>query len=563
MIGHETRVNARTLRRCAARRTIAVISAAVVFGEPLRAQAGLTRTEDAAPIPRGVARLRVIPSWSRFETRFAGSASGGPATVPLASVIAAESLGVAQIPALAPAEQALRTLTGDPTFRLSLGRSVSHATARIVTTAFVAEYGLTRRITLGAAVPFVQSRTELFVTLNPDDHATANVGPNPGRIQDAGRQPAVMLQGQLEDARTELQTRLNACVQNPSAYPNCATILANRADVESLIAETGGFGSALAVLFGTAANSATQPFAALTETTAADAIGSHLATIKERLRAYVGSTADQITAAVPEAVGPAAFGDLQRLLLEREFGLPADSLGQVYRINFGDIELGAKFLVAESGRWPTTPDARARWLRTRLSLQTIVRLGTGAPTHPRLPHRYLEYGTGDGQTDLEGAALLDVGLGRGVLVTAAARYTAQLGEVEAGRVPDENGVVNPFTPLHDGTRRLGHILVAELTPRFLLGRYFGADAHYALIRRGDDEYSASDGGAPLRRGGFTEQRVGVGITYSTLRGAGARPPRVPVEVSLAHIETISGSSGMVPRASRNQIDARLYFRLWR
>jgi hypothetical protein len=149
-------------------------------------------------------------------------------------------------------------------------------------------------------------------------------------------------------------------------------------------------------------------------------------------------------------------------------------------------------------------------------------------------------------------------------VIAAARYTAQLGRVEAGRLPDENGVVNPFTPLPGGTRTLGDIFVGEVTPRILLGRYFGADAHYAVIMRGDDEYSApAGGGAPVRRGGFTEQRVGVGISYSTLRGARVRAPRVPVEVSIAHIETVAGSSALVPRASRDQIQLRLYYRVRR
>src|SRR5688500_12393886 len=107
-------------------------------------QARLTRTDEAAPVPRGMARLRVIPSFSRYDSRFAGSSAEGTSTVPLAAALAADSFGVAQVPGLAPSEQALRTLTGDAAFRLSLGRSTSVATARVVTTAITAEYGLTR-----------------------------------------------------------------------------------------------------------------------------------------------------------------------------------------------------------------------------------------------------------------------------------------------------------------------------------------------------------------------------------------------------------------------------------
>jgi hypothetical protein len=40
-------------------------------------------------------------------------------------------------------------------------------------------------------------------------------------------------------------------------------------------------------------------------------------------------------------------------------------------------------------------------------------------------------------------------------------------------------------------------------------------------------------------------------------------PRLPVELSLSHIETISGTSAQVPRAVRNQIELRLYYRVRR
>lgn len=541
-----------------------LLASALVISTPARAQGRLTRTDDGAPVPRGMVRLRVVPSFARYDSRFARSSAEGSSTRPLAAEVAAESLGVAQIPGLTPSEEALRTLTGDAGFRLSLGRTTSVATARVVTTAITAEYGLTRRLTIGGLLPIVQTRSELFVALNRDDAANANVGPNPGRTPSQAQAQAVNLQAQLTSVRGSLQTRLAACDANPAADPSCPTILANRADVVSLIAETAAFGSAVGVLFGTMLGDAGQPFVALSETAAATAISGHLTTLKERLRGYVGSTADQIIAAVPFADGPAGFEDIQDLLLNREFGLSPDSLSQTYRLNVGDIELGAKLLVLEHGAWTATPRVPSPWLRTRLSITGLVRLGTGSPTLERLPYRYLETGTGDGQTDLEGGALLDVGLGPRVAIFAAARYTRQLGEVDAGRLPDENGVVHPFTPLYEGTKRLGDVFVAELTPRVLLGRYFGVDAHYAIISRADDEYSpAAEGEAPLLRGGFTEQRVGLGISYSTLRAARDREPRLPVELSVAHIETLAGSNGMVPRAGRDQIELRLYYRIRR
>jgi hypothetical protein len=548
---------------------LTVLACTVVVSVPVRAQGRLTRTEDAAPIPRGMVRVRVLPSFARYDSRFARSAVEGSSTVPLAAALAVDSLGVAQIPGLSTSEVALRTLTGDASFRLSLGRSTSVATARVATTVITAEYGLTRWLTIGGLLPIVQSRSELFVTLNQDDDANANVGPNPVRAgtSDAAttaRLQAIALQGQLTTVGTSLATRLAACDANPASDPSCPTILANRADVLSLLAETSAFGNAVSLLFGTTSQDAGQPFAPLSSTSTASAISTRLTTLTTRLRGYVGSTADQIVATVPVAPGPAGFADIQDLLLTSEFGLSPDSLSQTYRLNVGDIELGAKLLVLERGAWTPTAAAPSPWLRTRLTLTGLVRLGTGSPTLERIPHRYLETGTGDGQTDLEGGALLDVGLGPRVAVFAAARYTRQFGEVDAGRVPDENGVIHPFTPLHEGSKRLGDVFLAELTPRVLIGRYFGVDAHYALISRADDEYSPTDAGAaPLRRGGFTEQRIGLGLSYSTLRGMRTREPRLPVEVSIAHIETLAGSNGMVPRASRDQLELRLYYRLRR
>ena len=548
---------------------LTVLACTLVVSVPVRAQGRLTRTEDAAPIPRGMMRVRVLPSFARYDSRFARSAVEGSSTVPLAAALAVDSLGVAEIPGLSTSEEALRTLTGDAGFRLSLGRSTSVATARVVTTAITAEYGLTRWLTIGGLLPIVQSRSELFVTLNQDDDANANVGPNPTRVgdqtrADAARAQAIDLQRQLLAVHTSLTARLAGCDANPASDPSCPTILANRADVVSLLGETSAFGTAVGVLFGTPLAERGQPFAPLAQTTTASAISTRLTTLTARLRGYVGSTADQIVATVPVALGPAGFADIQDLLLTREFGLSPDSLSQTYRLNVGDIELGAKLLVLERGAWTATAASPSPWLRTRLTLTGLVRFGTGSPTLERMPHRYLETGTGDGQTDLEGGALVDVGLGPRIAVFAAARYTRQLGEVDAGRIPDENGVIHPFTPLHDGTKRLGDVFVAELTPRVLIGRYFGVDAHYALISRADDEYSPTEAGeAPLLRGGFTEHRVGLGVSYSTLRGMRTREPRLPVEVSIAHIETLAGSNGMVPRASRDQLELRLYYRLRR
>src|SRR2546430_9150353 len=127
----------------------------------VRAQVYLTHTEDAAPVPKGVVRMRVTTGWTRFDERFAATGRR-----PVGDDIATDSLGSRQFPLLAPVEQGLQTLTSDPLTRLTFGRLSAKSDARIVTTPIALEYGLTRRLSLGVIVPVVQTRRSVQLKVN-------------------------------------------------------------------------------------------------------------------------------------------------------------------------------------------------------------------------------------------------------------------------------------------------------------------------------------------------------------------------------------------------------------
>ena len=122
----------------AARRCCWQLAAAVslVCAAPVvvRAQISLTHTEDAAPVPKGMLRVRVTTGWTRFDERFTPS---GRRT--LGDEISADDFGPRQLPLLAPVEKGLQTLSGDTQTRLSLGRLEARSDARIVTTPIVFE----------------------------------------------------------------------------------------------------------------------------------------------------------------------------------------------------------------------------------------------------------------------------------------------------------------------------------------------------------------------------------------------------------------------------------------
>src|SRR4051812_14323058 len=60
------------------------------------AQLTLTHTEDASPIPAGTLRFRIIPGWSRYDSRFTSSG-----TRSFDDEISTDSLGPRQLPLLA------------------------------------------------------------------------------------------------------------------------------------------------------------------------------------------------------------------------------------------------------------------------------------------------------------------------------------------------------------------------------------------------------------------------------------------------------------------------------
>jgi hypothetical protein len=540
------------------RNRLLAAAALALLPQPARSQLAPQHSESAAPVPTGMIRLSGGPSWSRAESWLTGS---GSETSPLGISFTTDTLGTGQLPGLAPIEGAVRTLTGDQAFRLSLGRSRDDRGVRVVRTSFALEYGVSRRLSVGAMIPLVQTRTTAHLILEGD----GNVGPNPTLVNPVRFAEASAVRQQLVNAATSLNQRLASCRADP-AQSGCQALLDDEAGALQLVGRSQEFLSGLTLLYG-AEPSAGQRFVPVAGSGAQEAIDAQLAAMSAAFGGYLGS-APPIVARPPYSAGGAGSADARSLFLGGAFGLPADSLQTLDKIGIGDVELGAKYLLLDS--WIEQPDTAQLPRRIRVALTGLVRLGTGSPARPEF---YLDQPLGDGQLDIEGGAIVDLLAGR-FGATMSARYTAQLGEIESWRVPDERGWVSPFDPLVRGTRTLGNVLAVHVTPRARFGPALSVDAHWGVTRKGDDEYSFDRSSVDpdqlvLRpaldgpRGGFTAQQIGIGLTFSTLGMWEQGRVRVPLEVSISHLQMITASGAAVPRLSTDQLQLKLYYRLLR
>jgi len=507
---------------------------------PLGAQSTTSLLPDAALLPRGEIRLRVLSGFTRYDELLDGSDTlASPRN--LAADMQRPMLGTAEIPLLIPAQSAIQTLLGEPDFQISAGQMVATANSRVVTAPLVLEYGLTRRLSIGVVVPFVETRTTLYQQLNPRPDA-ANVGPNPALTNTALLASNAALVASLRSAAAALQQRLTACQSSPGD-PGCAALLAQQSTASSLIAATSPFASALASLYGTDPDNPGQPFVPVGTDQAG--IDAQIANYRTAYAQLLGS--DMITGGVAGAGGPAARAQLQALML----ALRRDTLQTTNRTSIGDVSVGASYQLAN-----TFDDSVSSGLRYRIAVNGTFRFGTGEPADR---NRAFDIGTGYGQPGVQGSAAADVQFRR-FMATALGSYTVQLGSIGVGAIPNPDNNFFPLTVAIPGTYSAGDALTLSLIPRYRLSGFLSLDGYYDLLRTGADRYTGSTSAAAASAPATTAQQLGVGFTYSTLVGPDRAPGRLPVEISFSHLETLSGSGGPVPKTFRDQVEMRVYYR---
>jgi hypothetical protein len=137
-------------------------------------------------------------------------------------------------------------------------------------------------------------------------------------------------------------------------------------------------------------------------------------------------------------------------------------------------------------------------------------------------------------------------------------------------------VANPFdayaSPTNiPGTWKPTNLILATATPHITFGGFFSLDGHYAFIRRGGESYTfgappdsgsliAPNFGTGFAREGSIENRVGFGMSYSSVSQYLRGKMPVPIEMSYVHMETMGGSGGLVPKTFSEQVQVRIYYK---
>lgn len=554
----------------------ALTVALAIAGLPGRlvAQAVLGPFEDAMPAPRGMLRIGVGVGFSHFSDRFDPRGDQRPSF----GLFDADTVGVRQLPRFSAAQQSFATLTGDPTFRLSLGQLAVRSRARSTSMPIVVEAGLTRRLTVGVVAPYVRTYNTVVGSIGPDV-GQANVGFNPaldaGTAGEAAREANAGLYSQLETARTQLAALIGVCTASPGAA-GCAGVNATPETARALVAQTAAFAAALASTYGVESG-AVSPLVPSVGSVAERALVARLAAFDSLYQALLGRTSAVITGRPVSAV-PVGLGGVQRALADSAFGIVSAPLDATRRSHWGDVEVDAKFLLLDSfgdeaaDRLAPPPGA----FRYRLALGATARLGTGQVNDPDDP---TDLATGDGQTDVGVRAVADLLFGRRFWASLAARYDRQLADEPTLRVADEASRL--FAPLYTRQRvrrDLGDLLRLEITPRVAITQNFAVAGHYELLRKGEDTYEGSfsvdsattgfgpialDAAALLSPGtGFRAHVVGLGATYSTVGDYLRGRSRLPIDVSYLHRRAVSSRDGWLPRTTTDELSVRVHFRLF-
>jgi hypothetical protein len=513
------------------------------------AQGGLSHLDDATGVPPGLFRLDAITAWTRYSSLFAGSGGG---VVSLSAPYSSDSLGVAQLPRLANTQTAIQTLSGSP-FHLSLGSIQTSAQARVVTTPVQVEYGLTRRWTLGVAVPFVRTRTTIFIRANPKG-TEGNVGVNPASLNANALSSDSAVVAQFGAAVAALETTLQGCKGNALFDPGCATILAHQSDIGNLLQSATLYSATLGVVYGANAQVLGAPVVPVTGSATDLLIRSRIAQFDSSFHTYL-STAPSISARPAGALGVVGTVDWQSLVRDPAVA-GVDSLGTTERINIGDVELSAKYLLHDGF---ADSSARAATWHSRTAITGTLRLGTGVTPSMSNP---LDIGTGNGTTQVEGRLATVWQYGRHVGLSAAGLYAYSL-----SKGTGSEAALN-YKPAAPSSYEV------QLAPRWRVSDLFDISAAYGFRHIDAMTGSVPDmqliaanlaGPVAYHDGVFTAagntQTVGLSVHYSSLSAFGRGGSALPIDIGFTHLEAITGA-GAMPKTFRDQVEIRVYYR-WR
>ncbi len=533
---------------------------------PARAQAVAGAGDDAIPIPKGGYRFRIGGLWNDYASVFTPDGSGGRRG--LLDPLATNSLDTRALPQLTAVQQAIRTLSGSADYTLSLGTFEAIGDVRQSTVPLALDVGITKRISVGLLVPYVESRNREQLVLNRAG-TSATVGQNPAIAATAGaaaRTANGTLLRQLALARTQLAAEITRCAD--ALAIGCAAIRADPAGAQALLTRAQGTQSAIARVYGDSVRAAS-PLVPISGSTTHSAIVGTIGTLRTAFQGFGVTSIAQGVAPAPATVvyGP---GSLRALAADSTLGLNYDTFGDTRRAGIGDVDLTATALLFDT----FDADQKRRLNNTGRALRTTLtagfRFGTAGANRAQDP---LDVPIGDGASAILLRSTTDVIANKWFWVSGSLRIVRPFSDNLAVMLPlpTDSTVFNPFS-IGVAKRSLGQRTEIELAPRVMFGQFFGISGAYLLRRVGASKLAPQGnvGVVDCRPGAFCAQigpqitlastlhALSIGASFSSLASYTRGGAKWPLELQFVHTAAIGASGSIVPITSTDRLELRIY-----
>jgi hypothetical protein len=541
-----------------------------VFANPAGAQRVLGVGDDALVLPRGVFRFRTLGQWTWFNERYGKDTPGRPdgALEPLGIDFTLDTIGVRQFPNLASLQFGIQRLTGNPTWNATLGNTVVNLRDHVAAFPFVFEAGLSKRFSVGIQIPYVHTQTSAFFNVN-SAQTNGNLGFNPALSVTAAQTQNTTFNTQFTTAANTLQASLDACAANPAASPQCPALNANRTNAQSLVDNSRAFAAGVNQIY------TTSPFVPIVGTDAQLLIEARVAAFRALYQQFgVTSIAATTTGPFP-AQSRLTVADAQTILTNSAFGIQSAPLSSVSRSHVGDIDIGGKFSVFDSFDGSTEARMSPHGLNFRTSVGGIFRIPSG---QIESPDNFIDLGTGRGAKAIEGRVFSDLLVGSHFWESFIVRFNKPFSDKQTMRIIDlPNEELAPFYRRQSVDRKLGSAFEFETAPRIVVNDFLAVSGWYMYRHKQQDHYTGTFT-IPAAITGFadlpidastldleteqTEHRFGGGLSFSNLYSFEQGKARVPFEVTYLHWQTMNGAGGNQPKFFTDQIQLRLYARLF-
>jgi hypothetical protein len=541
-----------------------------IFANPASAQRVLGVGDDALVLPRGVFRFRTLGQWTWFNERYGKDTPGRPdgALEPLGIDFTLDTIGVRQFPNLATLQGGLQSLTGNPNWYATLGNTVVNLRDHVAAFPFIFEAGLSKRFSIGIQIPYVHTQTSAFFNVNTNG-TQGNLGFNPALAVPAAAAQNTTMNTQFTAAANNLEGSLAACQANPAASPSCPALLANQANARALIANSRAFAGGVNQIY------STSPFIPIVGTDAQLAIEARVAAFRALYQSFgVNNIAATTTGPFPSQ-NRLTVRDAQRILTDPLFGIAAAPLSSVSKSHLGDIDIGGKFSVFDSFGQSTEARMSPAGLNFRSAVGVTFRLPT---SQIESPDNFIDVGTGRKATTVEGRWFSDLLVGSHFWESFIVRFNKPFSDTQEMRIIDlPNEELAPLYRKQSVSRQLGTTFEFETAPRIVINDYLAVSGWYMYRNHKQDDYTGTFT-IPAAVTGFsditidaatldletaqTEHRLGGGLSYSNLYAFEQGKAKVPFEVTYLHWQTVKGAGGNQPKFFTDQIQLRLYARLF-